>query len=1018
MNRKPVPLAALLCLSGLLWPGAAVAGTPGVTDLFFSEYIEGTSNNKALELFNGTGAPINLTAGGYNVQMFFNGSGSAGLTINLTGTVADCDVFVLAQSSASAAILAQADQTNGAGWFNGDDAVVLRKGTTIIDVIGQIGFDPGTEWGTGLTSTMDNTLRRKAGVLSGDPNGGDAFDPPIEWDGFATDNFLGLGTHTLTTPCEAAPAVQSTSPGSGASDVALNANVVINFSEAVNVSGAWFGIVCASSGSHTATVSGGPLSFTLDPDSDFAPSESCTATVFASQVTDQDADDPPDNMAADFTWTFTTLLPVRPIYEIQGSGTTSPFVGTQQKTTGVVTVILSNGFFMQDPLGDGNPNSSDGIFVFTGNALARTLTPSDLVTVTGTVAEFRPASRSRDLTLTELSSVTVVKTGTGALPSPVSINDRPDTVIDPDGVDAFERVEGMLVKVDHPAVVGPTSDFGEIVVVAAGDVVNTTPNGNIVVEPLGAGAVDYNPERIFIDDEARVPGGTGAGTRINSPPPQVRVGDHATGDIVGALDYQFSNYRVQANHAISGVLAGTMPSSPIASLRTPEPFEGRIATFNVENLFDCVDAPSKDDDPSCSPADLMALEVKLTKLAAAFEQELGSPEIVIVEEAENTAVLKGDASGNVPGTTIPALLPRIGGNYDAVSFDASDSRGIEVAFVFNTDRVALHDAFLSTDILPDTLGLFDGSGDFFPGREPLVGLFTLDGLDLIVVGNHLKSKGGPFFTGDPNDAGDDPLYGAFQPPTRFTEGHRHQQADYVRALVDLMLVSNPGANAVVGGDLNDFAFAEPGEGTDTVARIKTSLTAPLTNVVDQVPADQRYTFVFEGNSQVLDHILLSDGMAARLTDQGIAHFNADFPSSLGGNPSVTFQASDHDPLVAYFCTDTTPPSLEVSVAPSVLWPPNHKLKTVRATVSASDGTDPDPVLTLVSVTSNEPDNGTGDGDTPNDILIVDDFTFKLRAERAGSGSGRIYTITYQLTDTCGNTTTASATVTVPHSQGW
>ena len=132
----------------------ALAGAPGAfaapSDLFFSEYIEGSSNNKALEIFNGTGAPVNLATGGYNVQMYFNGSAAAGLTINLTGTVAAGDVYVVAQSSASAAILAQADQTNGSGWFNGDDAVVLRKGTTTLDVIGQIGVDPGNEWGAGL----------------------------------------------------------------------------------------------------------------------------------------------------------------------------------------------------------------------------------------------------------------------------------------------------------------------------------------------------------------------------------------------------------------------------------------------------------------------------------------------------------------------------------------------------------------------------------------------------------------------------------------------------------------------------------------------------------------------------------------------------------------------------------------------------------------------------------------------------------------------------------------------------
>ncbi|TMC29223.1 MAG: nuclease, partial [Chloroflexi bacterium] len=145
------------------------------SDLFFSEYIEGTSNNKALEIYNGTGAAIDLAAGAYNVQMYFNGAATAGLTINLTGTVAAGDVFVLAQSSANGVILAQADQTNGAGWFNGDDAVVLRRGSTVLDVIGQVGVDPGSEWGTGLQSTADNTLRRKAGTSAGDVNGADAF---------------------------------------------------------------------------------------------------------------------------------------------------------------------------------------------------------------------------------------------------------------------------------------------------------------------------------------------------------------------------------------------------------------------------------------------------------------------------------------------------------------------------------------------------------------------------------------------------------------------------------------------------------------------------------------------------------------------------------------------------------------------------------------------------------------------------------------------------------------------------
>src|SRR5215203_3509857 len=198
---RPVLLAVVAALSLLALAGSRVESAGAVaTDLFFSEYIEGTSNNKAIEIYNGTAGPVNLAADAYMLQMFFNGSTTAGLALALSGTVASGNVYVVAQSLASQTILAQADQTNGAGWFNGDDAVVLRKGGAtgpILDVIGQIGTDPGTEWGTGLTSTADNTLRRKSSIEAGDTNGGDAFDPAVEWDGFATDTFDGLGSHTV-----------------------------------------------------------------------------------------------------------------------------------------------------------------------------------------------------------------------------------------------------------------------------------------------------------------------------------------------------------------------------------------------------------------------------------------------------------------------------------------------------------------------------------------------------------------------------------------------------------------------------------------------------------------------------------------------------------------------------------------------------------------------------------------------------------------------------------------------------
>jgi len=173
--------------------------------VFFSEYVEGSSNNKALEIFNGYGSALDLS--NFEVRMYFNGSSSAGTIIQLSGILNPGDVFVLADNDADQAILNVADQTSTKSFFNGDDAVELvqvksQQDGSIInvthDVIGQIGVDPGSEWGSGNTSTKDNTIRRKSSVSIGDADGSDAFDPSIEWDGYPKDTFDGLGSHTTT----------------------------------------------------------------------------------------------------------------------------------------------------------------------------------------------------------------------------------------------------------------------------------------------------------------------------------------------------------------------------------------------------------------------------------------------------------------------------------------------------------------------------------------------------------------------------------------------------------------------------------------------------------------------------------------------------------------------------------------------------------------------------------------------------------------------------------------------------
>jgi subtilisin-like proprotein convertase family protein len=163
-------------------------------DLFISEYLEGSSNNKAIELYNPSTTSANLSTSGYVLEIYANGSTTAS-SIPLVGTVAAGATFVVKHSSASSGITAQ--QTSANLTFNGDDAVVIKKGTAIVDVFGQIGFDPGTQWTANGVSTLDRTLRRKASITQGDTNGTNPFDPSVEWDGFALDTFTGLGSHTI-----------------------------------------------------------------------------------------------------------------------------------------------------------------------------------------------------------------------------------------------------------------------------------------------------------------------------------------------------------------------------------------------------------------------------------------------------------------------------------------------------------------------------------------------------------------------------------------------------------------------------------------------------------------------------------------------------------------------------------------------------------------------------------------------------------------------------------------------------
>jgi uncharacterized protein len=870
----PILLVAAAVLPLVFALGSARAAP---TELFFSEYVEGTSNNKALEIFNGTGAPVDLAANDYAVHMCFNGSSACSLQIALTGTVAPGDVYVLAHSTANPVILAQADQTNGSGWFNGDDAVVLLKGGTIVDSIGDLGFDPGTEWGTGLTSTADNTLRRKGTVEAGDTNPVDDFDPAAQWDGFATDDFTGLGAHSLVV-ADAAPQVTALSPPAGATGVSPSADLSVTFSEPVSVNGSWFTISCALSGSHTAASSGGPTSFALNPDVDFSLGETCTATIVGAQVSDLDADDPPDTMAGNFAWSFTIVGPVRRIHEIQGAAHRPPFEGQAVSSVpGVVTARVSNGFFYEDRSPDGDPATSEGLFVFTGSAPS--VAVGDAVEVDGLVTEFRPGGATgSNLTQTELTSpqVTVLSSGNplpgpsvigrgGRIPPNEVIEDdamgdvETSGVFDPaqDGIDFYESFESMRVQVNRARVVGPTNDFGEIPIVGDGGerAGIRTARGGVLIRPS-----DFNPERIHLDDRLMAV-------------PDVDVGDRFRSPVVGILDYSFGNFKFDVSEPVVSVSGGLKRETA----RAAGNHEIAVATFNVENL-----------DPGDGAA-------KFAELAGLIVNNLKSPDIVALEEIQDNNGATNDAvtDASVTLTTLIAAIQAAGGPvYDFRQIDPVDDQdggepggNIRVGFIFRTDRgLSFVDrpggtSTAATGVVagPDGPELTFSPGRIDPtnpafnaSRKPLAGEFRYRDRTLFVVANHFNSKGG-----------DDPLFGRFQPPKRITEAQRHAQAQIVNEFVDDILAVDRRADVIVLGDLNDFEFSE------TLQILQGDV---LENLLLTLPRPERYTYVFEGNSQVLDQILTSRHLFRSLSVYDVVHVNSEFAD----------QASDHEPQVARF----------------------------------------------------------------------------------------------------------------------
>ncbi|XWK88442.1 MAG: choice-of-anchor I family protein [Phormidium sp.] len=570
--------------------------------------------------------------------------------------------------------------------------------------------------------------------------------------------------------------------------------------------------------------------------------------------------------------------PVR-ISDIQGTAHISPFNGQAVRhVAGIVTAIASNGFYIQDPTPDANPKTAEAIFVFTGtNSPIRTArTVGEAVLVNGTVSEFRPGNNNpNNLTITQISNNSSVQTlsvtpwttapTTTITPTVLGKDGRtiPTKTINDDfassgnvetggdfdpaneGIDFYESLEGMLVQINNPVATSPTANFGtsEEIWVLADNGVNATSRtarGGSLITPD-----DFNPERIQIDD------------LINSAVtlPSVNVGAQL-GTITGVVSYDFNNYEVLVSGAPTVVQPSTLQKE-VTNL-TASDTQLTVATFNVENL-----------DPGDGA-------VKFNAVAGAIVNNLKSPDIINIEEIQdnNGPVNDSVVDASVTYQTLINAIAAAGGpTYEYRQIDPVDDRdggepggNIRVGFLFNPNRVEFVEGSLQR--LTDT-NLADGDA-FQNSRKPLVGNFRFNNQEITVIGNHFNSKGG-----------DQPLFGPSQPPTLTTEVQRIQQATIVKNFVEGILDNNSNANVIVAGDLNDFEFSEP---------LSILKQGDLNILVETLPQNERYTYNFQGNAQVLDHILASNNLFDKLDGFDVVHINSEFAD----------QISDHDPVLARF----------------------------------------------------------------------------------------------------------------------
>lgn len=596
------------------------------------------------------------------------------------------------------------------------------------------------------------------------------------------------------------------------------------------------------------------------------------------------------------------------IHEVQGRSDRSPYEGQWVTVRGVVTGVSGNGFFLQDPNPDSDPETSEGLFIYTGSAPPVEAAPGNLLEVRGKVHEYVPSADPASPPLTELVSPSLTLLASHQpLPEPVALS---AALPAPTGSLAqLEPLEGMRVRIESLTVTGPTGgriDEASAQSTTSGvffGVVTGTPRpfrepGFPPYDPVPSGTpppFDGNPEVIRVDSTCLA-----GSTPLDLPAGAV------VENLEGPLTFASRRYTLCPQ---PGFTLASLPPTPQPP-PLPRPRELVVASWNLQRLYDDRDDPALSE-PVLTPD---AFALRLEKLARAVGEYLGFPQVLVLQEVESERVFR-ELAFRLDGEALRLGLERPG--YEAFLSPLGDPGGLRMGALVAPKLRGVEVAVLSTAPILDgaTLQNPDGSSERLFDRPPLllrvaVKLAGRGFRELALVGVHLRSMNGLLNTSPGRNGW--PTEGAR------VRAKRAAQGEELARWVEGWQATNPSVPLVLLGDFNAFEF--PDGVVDVVGTVAGSPAAPGEVVLptqDLVADDliiltrrelvrERYSYVYDGSAQALDHVLVSRTLAESFAFKvARPRLAADFPDT-ARNTSLPFRLSDHDPLVLTLALPRTP----------------------------------------------------------------------------------------------------------------